>query len=404
MQNRMTLGCLIALFCCSFSMLGQQSMDNSEMSTNTKHYQELKRMGYKDKEIFEDLGNANFLMEKYAKAIFWYDKLMEVNGKGFLKKGLQKRYNHAQQMIDGTIASNSGIKINWKKQIRADYQVKKKSYDPRFKEFNFQQKREVAMEHQREVNNAMLSMNGMGLNDKAYKSPIAMTADGNTAYFSKTTYVKPVYGLFSKKQMVHKIYRAEKVNEEWTNVQEVALCPKNYSALHPAISDDGKRLFFTSDMPGTYGKYDIYVANIDKEGRAGTAKNLGKKVNTKKNDVHPSIIGDGTLVFASEGREGYGGLDLYMAQVGQRHVGLAVNLGSHINSEKDEYSIFLKSEEGMGYVMSNRGRNNANIRPVAFSYDNSKRRTPTQEKEYDFLAAFGNGLKVDYTTSVFEDE
>lgn len=404
MQYRMALGCLITFFCCSLSAQIPRGADYDEVSRRTENYQELKRLGYADKEIFEDLGNANFLLEKYDTAVFWYEKLLTANENGTLRKGLQKRYDHAQQMTDGAMASNTS-NTDWEKQVQADYKVRKKTSDPRFKAFDFKQNRGMAMGNDLEVTHAMSSLNGVKFEDgNEYKSPIAMTADGKTAYFSKAIYVKPVYGLFSKKQLVHRIYRAEKVNEEWTNVKEIALCPKNFSAMHPTVSDDGKRLFFTSDMPGTFGKYDIYVSTIRKDGTAGIAKNLGAKVNTKKNDMHPNIVGDGTLVFASEGRKGYGGLDLYMTQVGQRHVGVAVNLGSHINSKKDDYSIFLMSEEGKGYVMSNRGKNRADIHPVAFSYDPKKKKAPIKKDEYNFLAAFGNGLKVDYTSSVFEDE
>ena len=158
-------------------------------------------------------------------------------------------------------------------------------------------------------------------------------------------------------------------------------------------------------MPGTFGKYDIYVAAIGTDGTIGKAKNLGTKVNTKKNDMYPSLTDDNTLVFASEGREGYGGLDLYMTQVGQKKVGWATNLGSPINSSKDEFSMYILAEKGIGYVLSNRGKNKDTIQQVAFSYENKGEKKAIEERrDYNLANALNNKLKIDYTTSVFEDK
>ena len=196
----------------------------------------------------------------------------------------------------------------------------------------------------------------------------------------------------------------DKINGKWEDIKELKVCPKYSSALHPTVSADGKRLFFASDMPGTLGKFDIYVSNIQNNGTLGIAKNLGEKVNTKKNDLYPNVVGGNTLFFASEGREGHGGLDVYMVQVDQRKVGLAVNLGSPINSAKDDFSIRFKTKDRMGYVMSNRGKNKDNIHQVAFSYKNNRINRPVDKREYEILDFLNSDLKVDYSSSAFEDE
>ncbi|MEX0290763.1 MAG: TolB family protein, partial [Flavobacteriaceae bacterium] len=238
----------------------------------------------------------------------------------------------------------------------------------------------------------------------AYGAPMAVAADGKTAYFSKAIFVKPEYGIFSKKQVVHKIYKAENIGGEWKNVKELKLGPKYSSAIHPAVSQDGKRLFFASDMPGTFGKFDIYVAEISENGTVGIAKNLGEKVNTRKNDLYPNIVDGETLFFASNGRRGYGGMDIYMAQVGQRKVQWSVNLGSPINSAEDDYSIFLSSETGKGYVMSNRGDQKGSIQRVAFSYVPKRKQTSKAAMDYNLLEALNSSSKVDYSNAFFEDE
>ncbi|MGB6151100.1 MAG: cell envelope biogenesis protein OmpA [Pricia sp.] len=232
-----------------------------------------------------------------------------------------------------------------------------------------------------------------------YKAPIALSADGTVAFFSKPEYIKPLYGVFSKKELVHKIYRAEKKNGQWKKAEQVSVAPKHASVMHPALSEDGKRLFFASNMPGTFGEYDIYVSTVKADGSLGVAKNLGKKVNTKKNDLYPNVIEGNTLSFASEGHRGQGGLDVYMSQVDRAKVSLAINLGSDINSDGDEFAVSLASQGGTGYVMSNRGNSKTDVQKVAFSYDDNG----NGRDDYDIMEAMNNS-QIDYTSSLFEDE
>ncbi|MFK7810968.1 MAG: TolB family protein [Maribacter sp.] len=407
----------ISILMC-ITLTAQKSNQNVFESQKDSQFQKLKSLGYTEKEIFEDLGNANFLLEKYENAAFWYKKLSELQNGKALSANYQKRY---QFSLEQTVQVNTTVSNDndWLEQIKEDYQIKRE-FDARKAgqrlannddRFDFQpsyksQSLEYLVEYERnkEFQGESTNLKTKGLKQD-FEMPIAVTADGKTAYFSKSMYVKPIKGIFSKKELVHKIFRTDKISGQWKNVREVALAPKHSSAMHPAVSDDGKRLFFASNMPGSFGKYDIYVASIDTNGTFGQSKNLGTKVNTKKNDMYPSLTDENTLVFASEGREGYGGLDLYMAQVGQKKVGWATNLGNPINSSKDDFSMYLLAEKGIGYVLSNRGKNGDTIQQVAFSYDNKeKRKAPEEElREFNLANALNNKLKIDYTTSVFED-
>ncbi|TMM57052.1 cell envelope biogenesis protein OmpA [Maribacter algarum] len=397
------------------NITAQESYNNGFSSQNDSQYQKLKSLGYTEKEIYEDLGNANFLLEKYENAAFWYKKLSELEGNKALGSNYQKRYQFAmEQTADIHTVANNGN--DWLEQIKEDYQVKRafearqasQSVTSNRRDFDFNpsyrsQSLEYLVEYER--NKAFIGVPHAKRSDmeETYESPIAVTSDGQTAYFSKAIYLKPVKGIFSKKELIQKIYRTDKINGQWKNVREITVAPKHASAMHPAISEDGKRLFFASNMPGSFGEYDIYVADISYRGNAGKAKNLGTKVNTKKNDLYPRIMEDNTLVFASEGREGYGGLDLYMTQVGQNNVDYATNLGSPINSSKDEYSMYVMADRGIGYVLSNRGKNKNKIQEVAFSYENGTQ-SKADERESNLRAALNNKLQIDYTTSVFEDK
>lgn len=405
-------GCIFAIL--SFSIYGQSAQtskfDNSTIALaqatdkRLNNYLELKRLGYENKAIFEDLGNASFLAENYDDAIFWYKKLKEISEDGDLPKSYLKRFEYASRKTDPK--SSSVVNLGHDKMVamvKADYQIQKKKQS-RFRDFEFTPSGELITDAVRPIDRGLEPlMEEIMTTENAYVAPIAVTDNGNTAYFSKAIYLKPLYGIFSKKELVHKIFRAEKVNGQWQNIKQLALCPKYASAKHPTISDDGKRLFFASNMPGTFGQYDIYVSHIGKDGSVGVAMNLGEKINTKKNDLYPNLMANNTLFFASDGHRGFGGLDVYMAQVGTKRVDWSVNLGSDINSKDDDFSIIIQKGDRMGYVMSNRGNDKNSVQHVAFYFNNENSR-PVRKKEYDLFDILNNTDKIDYSTTVFENE
>lgn len=248
-------------------------------------------------------------------------------------------------------------------------------------------------------------MNGSVSTIDGYVPSMSITKDGKTAYFSKGTYQKPLYGVFSKKELVYHVYRAEKVNGEWTNVTQLEVCPKHYSAKHPTVTADGKRLFFASNMKGTFGKYDIYVTEIAADGTVGISKNLGPKVNTKEDELYPSIYNETLLFFASEGRDGYGGLDLYASQVVKNTLTPSVNLGAHINSNSDEYAIQLSPEKKLGFVVSNRGFNNT-VSQYTVAYGRSSKQSQyidVANNEAGFETVMNNETN-EYVDASFQDQ
>ncbi len=407
------IGCIIMSLCCSVSaQKNKRTTSAIEATKRIEHYQELKKMGYSDKAIYEDLGNANFLVEKYDTAVFWYDKLKDVSKNGVLSSSYQLRYEHAKQKTSIPTVSGGAINKDWLAMVQADYQLRtdnrnKRTEDPRtskYRDLAFLKRSGKAFENELLGEHTAAKPSDVQLKDEtAYQTPITLTPDGNTAYFTKSVYVKPEYGVFSKKELLHKIYKADKVNGEWKNFEEVKICPKYASAMHPSLSSDGTRLFFASNMPGSFGKYDIYVSTVNKDGSLGVAKNLGKKVNTKKNDLYPNLAAGNTLFFASEGRKGYGGLDVYMAQVGRKKVDWSVNMGSEINSKEDDFSILLQGGEGVAYVMSNRGKDKGSVQPIAFNFENTHRNLATNERDYNVMEAL-NKAQIDYSSTMFEDE
>ena len=98
--------------------------------------------------------------------------------------------------------------------------------------------------------------------------------------------------------------------DEWGEEQSLPFNSDEYSVAHPAVTMDGKRLFFSSDMPGGYGGMDLYVSE-NENGRWGPPINLGPGINTEASEIFPYYDKTGKLYFASDGHIGLGGLDVY---------------------------------------------------------------------------------------------
>jgi outer membrane protein OmpA-like peptidoglycan-associated protein len=123
--------------------------------------------------------------------------------------------------------------------------------------------------------------------------------------------------------------------------------------MHPALSADETKLFFSSNMPGGYGGMDLYF--VEKRYGEWTAPiNLGPDINTSRNEVFPFMHDNGTLFFASDGHEGLGGLDIYMINIQGRRWGQLINLGEPFNSIKDDLGLILDIRGLKGYLTSNR--------------------------------------------------
>lgn len=150
-----------------------------------------------------------------------------------------------------------------------------------------------------------------------------------------------------------KIYSAERIGEDWKNIEELPFNDDESSAMHPSISVEGDALYFASDRPGGFGGMDIYVA-YRKGGVWSEPENLGATINTEGDEVFPFIHADGTLYFSSSGQPGFGGLDLFSARNNGGTWGSPVNLATPFNSEKDDFGFIIDRDKKNGYLSSNR--------------------------------------------------
>lgn len=190
------------------------------------------------------------------------------------------------------------------------------------------------------------------INTKTHESNATFSQDGKTMYFSRTNAKRVQIG--EEKYATVKIFRAELVNNEWTNITEMPFSSDLYSTEHPFLTNDGKKLYFASDMPGTLGSMDLFYVDVNQDGTYGTPKNLGDVINTIHREQFPFVSENGTLYFASDGHEGMGGLDIFMSKSINDVYIKPLNLGQTINSNLDDFGYVLNEKENKGYLSSNR--------------------------------------------------
>lgn len=191
-----------------------------------------------------------------------------------------------------------------------------------------------------------------GMKPKYNEGPISIGRDSVTVYISRNSSEKK--NLSSDGSYKLKIYTAQLKENDLINEVELNFNNKEYNCAHPAISGDGKVLYFVSDMPGGYGGMDLYYSIASSDGKWGTPINLGEKVNTKGNELFPFITNDNVLYFASDGLIGMGGLDIYETKIKDNRPSKIYNMGKPVNSEKDDFSYFIGLDSINGFLSSNR--------------------------------------------------
>jgi len=197
------------------------------------------------------------------------------------------------------------------------------------------------------------------LNSKYHDGPVTLSADGNTAYFSSDSFREGTFERDKANKLKlgrNSIFKATKNGDTWGNITILPFNSKEFSTSNPCLSRDGKTLYFSSDRPGSIGGVDIWKVNINADGTYGDPQNLGPKVNTEGNESFPFIADDNkTLFFASAGKPGLGGLDIY--QIDLSNGSEANNLGKPVNSEKDDFSFSFNGTKKVGFLSSNRNGN-----------------------------------------------
>ncbi len=190
------------------------------------------------------------------------------------------------------------------------------------------------------------------VNKKFHEGPAAFNARGNLMIFTRNNYK----GKSSKGVKRLQLYMMQKNRNSWGSAKPLPFNSDEYSTGHPTISADGKWLYFASNMPGGMGGVDLYKARIYGDGTFGGAINLGEDINTEGDELFPFIHPKNEMLFfASNGRAGLGGLDVYLAQIKRDlSIGKIMNLGAPINGNDDDFGFILSEDQKIGYFSSNR--------------------------------------------------
>ncbi len=191
------------------------------------------------------------------------------------------------------------------------------------------------------------------LKSPMHESNAVFTKDGKTMYFTRNNYSNGKRGKDTNKISNIQIYRAELINDKWTNVMSLPFNSPKYSVEHPALSPDEKTLYFASDMPGTIGSFDIFSVSVDGL-TFGIPTNLGENINTDKREQFPFVSKDNQLYFSSNGLEGYGALDIFVSDIHNNSYSKALNVGLPINSGYDDFAYYIDSAIKEGYFSSDR--------------------------------------------------
>ncbi|WP_053971047.1 OmpA family protein [Mangrovimonas sp. ST2L15] len=195
------------------------------------------------------------------------------------------------------------------------------------------------------------------VNTQFHEGVAAISPNGTTMYFSRESFSEGMYEKDSttrRKISVNNLFEATFDGEKWGYVKPFPLNSNTFTIKDPSVSKDGKTLYFSSDMPGGHGGYDIYKVSINGDGTYGDAVNLGDIVNTEGDEGFPFISSTDVLYFSSNGHLGLGNLDVFFTKLDGGSYLPVRNAGVPVNGNMDDFAFTIDEESGEGFVSSNR--------------------------------------------------
>ena len=395
------------------SFFGGQAQERKLKKANKKYqvhayteaadiYLSLVHKGVTSELIYERLANSLYYTSKYSEASLWYDSLY-VFKKGDVEPDVLLRYSQSLKSINKNTKSKTiyGEFLKRVERLNEDfitvedylniidenssrYDIDNLSINSRQTDFGgflnkdtlyFTSNRKRRIPERKidawtgelfndiyrvtinegEVYNNINLVSGE-INSLYHDSSPTLSKDGNTMYFTRTDQ-NHIYKESKDNPIKNlKIYRASKIDGKWTNVKPLGFNRDNFSAAHPMLALQDKRLFFVSNMPGGYGETDIYYVDLYEGGRTGKPINLGPKVNTKGRESFPFVTDKNELYFSSDGHFGLGGYDVFYMDLKSEDKQL-VNVGKPINGPNDDYAFSINNYSKKGFFSSNRGFN-----------------------------------------------
>ena len=203
------------------------------------------------------------------------------------------------------------------------------------------------------------------LNGKFHDGPASFSNNGSYIAYTRNNYKKA-----GKDHVVElQIFFSTIKDNKWSDPESFYLNDEAYSVGQPFLTEDGRVMYFTSDMPGGYGGSDIYKVTKNAKGDWGTKVNLGKGINTEGDELFPYLDEKNkTFYFTSNGHYGLGGLDIFTSELNGTGFSKVYNAGYPVNSKYDDFSSVVNKNERTGFFVSNRegGRGGDDIYSFSF--------------------------------------
>lgn len=383
--------------------IADKRFNNLEYFSASEMYEELSRSKHPKIKYYVRAGESNLNMGDYRKAQMFYDKAYA--NTGMTDQDLYNYYQVLKYNTNYTKASEvfSKINDNQYKLIRENMAQKKLVIEELKKDSsNYSLKRLAINSDENDfcpyvVNNELYflssrrntSINGRkygwdnsyyldvykgyiegtdvknehavkeGLKTKVHEGPLCFTKDGNTQFITRNNFVKNKYKKSKDGRVNLKIFSRKKEGENWGEWIEFPFNSDDYSCGDPAVSADGKTLYFVSDMPGTLGLTDVWVTTFENNSWT-KPENLGQSVNSEGREMFPQLFEDEVLFYSSDGKIGLGGLDVFYTVPAGDAFFEAQNLGYPVNSQFDDFGFYAKTTT-TGYFASNRGNTKDDI-------------------------------------------
>ena len=375
--------------------------DKYEFIDAIQVYEKVAEKGYKDEKMFQRLANAYYFNAELTKAVKWYDQLFAMNAEqepeyfyryaqSLKSEGNYKKADEMLEKFNKKISTDKrgilfesnkdyleDIKVNSNRYEVTDAGINSKMSDYGSTIFNdkivFASARDtggVSKKTFKWTNKSFTNLYTAALlpdgtvgkperfqkniNSKFNESTPVFTKDGKTMYFTRNNYNDGKRGNNEKKITLLKLYKATFIDEKWQDIKELPFNSDQYSVAHPTLSIDEKTLYFASDMPGTFGQSDLFKININQDGTFGKPENLGVGINTEGRETFPFISENNELYFASDGRPGLGGLDIFVSKINEdSSFGKVENIGEPINTKQDDFAFIIRKDRN-GFFSSNR--------------------------------------------------
>jgi len=410
MRNKLIGLCLAAIFTIFSANAQNRKIEKANKSfadynfyKAVSQYEALVENGTTSPEIYQNLGDANYFNANYEEAAKWYEMLSDIGDDAIDKERMYryavslrtiKKYDESDAWIAKLNAAKIGDQRGRNFSQNKDYLKKiaersggytidsldinspESDFSPSFHndKIVFSTARDTSIgsknvhnwNKKEFLNLYTATPTGEGdftnvgpfsgkLNSKLHESSTAFTKDGNTVYFTRNNGIEGKRFKRDKDGVSRlQIYRATLKNGRWGNLESMPFNADDHSVAHPTLNKAENKLYFSSDMPGTMGQSDIWVAEIRKNGSLGTPVNLGPEINTESKETFPFITENDILYFASDGHPGLGGMDIFATDVKNLENSTIVNLGEPINSISDDFSLIINNDTKQGYFASNR--------------------------------------------------